>query len=478
MSDVRVRFAPSPTGYLHVGGLRTALYNYLFARKHGGVFILRIEDTDRTRYVPGAVEGLIAMLRWSGLTFDEGPGVGGPCGPYLQSERTDLYRAAAQRLLDGGWAYRCFCTPERLAAMREGKVETRYDRTCLGLEPAEIERLLAAGTPHTIRLRVPDHETVVVDDIVRGRVAFDTATMDDQVLMKSDGFPTYHLANVVDDHAMRVSHVIRGEEWLTSTPKHILLYRGLGYAVPQFAHLPLLLNPDRSKLSKRQGHVAVEDYREDGFFPEALLNFVAFLGWNPGDEREIFTLEELVEAFSLERVNKSGAIFSLEKLRWFNQEYLRRYPLAELVARLKPLLADRGWTGPDLDDAYIEGAVALMRDRLTFVHEFPELAAWLFVDPTSYEPEVAQKRWKAESAGLLRGLTERLRALPRFDAPSIEGLVAEYANASAVKTGDVVHPLRLAVSGTGKGPGLYEMLATLGRDRCLRRIARAVEVLG
>jgi glutamyl-tRNA synthetase len=476
MTDVRVRFAPSPTGYLHVGGLRTALYNYLYARKHGGVFVLRIEDTDRTRFVPGAVEKLIAMLRWCGLTYDEGPEVGGPHAPYLQSERTELYRAAAEKLLDSGHAYRCYCTAERLAAMREGKVETRYDRRCLGLDPGEAARNLAAGMPHTVRLRIPDGEKVVVDDIVRGRVEFDTATMDDQILMKSDGFPTYHLANVVDDHDMRISHVIRGEEWLTSTPKHILLYRALGYEMPRFAHLPLLLNPDRSKLSKRQGHVAVEDYRDDDYFPEALLNFVAFLGWNPGDEREVFSLEDLAGAFSLERVNKSGAIFSLEKLRWFNQEYLRRYPVEDLLVRLKPLLAARGWTG--LDDDYLKRAIVLMRDRLTFVHEFPTLAPWLFVDPETYDPEVVRKRWKGDSARLLRLLSRDLGSLAPFEAPALEDLVAGFAAREGLKTGDVVHPLRLAVSGVGKGPGLYEMLETLGKDRCLRRVEKALEILG
>jgi glutamyl-tRNA synthetase len=475
-APIRVRFAPSPTGYLHVGGLRTALYNYLFARKQGGTFVLRIEDTDQSRFVPGAIEKLIESLRWTGLDYDEGPGVGGPHGPYRQSERLSLYLEAAERLLAAGAAYRCFCTPERLKQMREGKMETKYDGTCRRLGPADAEAKRAAGTPHTIRLAVPENTTIRVDDLVRGRVEFDTGQIDDQVLLKSDGFPTYHLANVVDDHEMRISHVIRGEEWLTSTPKHVLLYRALGHELPQFAHLPLLLNPDRSKLSKRQGDVAVEDYREQGYFPEALVNFVAFLGWNPGHEREVFSLRELVDEFSLDRVNKSGAIFNLEKLRWFNSEHMRLRPVDEILSELRPLLRDKGWDGRG--DDYLRAVIALMRDRLCFVHDFPGLADWFFVDPAVFDEATVRKRWKPESGELLRDLLPRLAAAEPFDAPSLEGIVKSLAAERGIAPGDLIHPLRLAASGVGRGPGLFEMLAVLGRETILRRIAKAIEVLG
>jgi len=313
---VRVRFAPSPTGYLHVGGLRTALFNFLFARHSGGKFILRIEDTDRARYVEGAVDNLINTLRWAGLDYDEGPSAGGELGPYVQSERLEIYDEHVRILLESGAAYRCFCSPERLETMRKEqekkKLQPKYDRTCLRLSPKEIEDNLTANKPFVVRMKVPDDATIRFSDIVRGEVEFSTERVDDQVLLKSDGYPTYHLANVVDDHLMKISHVIRGEEWLPSTPKHVLLYEAFGWEMPVFAHLPLLLNPDRSKLSKRQGDVAVEDYRDKGYLKEALVNFVALLGWNPGDAREIFSLKELEKEFSLDKVNKSGAVFNVE----------------------------------------------------------------------------------------------------------------------------------------------------------------------
>ena len=476
---VRVRFAPSPTGYLHVGSLRTALYNYLFARKHGGVFVLRIEDTDQTRYVPGATEKLISSLGWAGLTYDEGPVVGGPHGPYHQSQRRPLYLAAVGRLIAAGHAYPCFCTAERLDAMRKAaagqKLSTKYDRACLGMLPEEVARRKAAGVPHVIRLLCPD-ETVMVRDLVRGDVEFSPEVMDDQVLLKSDGYPTYHLANVVDDHEMRITHVIRGEEWLSSTPKHVLLYRFLGYEMPRFAHLPLLLNPDRSKLSKRQGDVAVEDYRDRGYLPEALDNFVAFLGWNPGDEREIFSLDELVEAFSLERVNKSGAIFNIDKLKWYQQEWMRRRPDASILAELRPLLDGRGWSR--FPDSYCLQVISLMRERVEFVRDYPAAAVWFFEDPSAYDPATVQKRWEPRSAEHCRALLPVLEGLEPFDAGALHGAVQAEADARGVKLGDLVHPLRLACTGVGGGPGLFELMAVLGREACVRRVRRAIEVLG
>jgi glutamyl-tRNA synthetase len=481
MNDpVRVRFAPSPTGYLHVGGLRTALYNYLFARRAGGKFLLRIEDTDRSRHVEGAVEMIVSSLRWAGLTYDEGPDVGGPHAPYFQSERLPAYRDAADRLVASGRAYPCFCTAERLDAMRKerekARQSTKYDRFCLRLSPEDVQKRKAAGEPFVIRMRIPEERIVVVTDIVRGRVEFQTDILDDQILLKSDGFPTYHLANVVDDHLMEITHVIRGEEWLSSTPKHVLLYRFLGWDAPRFAHLPLLLGADRSKLSKRQADVAVSDYRAQGYYPEALVNFVALLGWNPGYDRDFFTLADLTGEFSLERVGKSGAIFDLEKLRWLNAEYLRRKSPDELLGELKPLLAEKGVAG--FDDAYLLTTLQLMRERITFVREIPEKAGWFFADPVEYEAETVQKRWKPASRDLLQRLLPVLEAAAPFAAAPLEAAVKEFAEREQVKASELVHPLRLACTGMGAGPGLYALMEALGKEACVRRIRRALEKLG
>lgn len=479
-NPIRVRYAPSPTGYLHVGGLRTALYNFLLARREGGSFILRIEDTDRTRYVDGAVEQMIESLRWAGIDHDEGPAIGGPHGPYFQSERLHLYREAADRLVASGHAYPCFCTAERLARMREDATRSgrtaKYDRLCASLDGAEIARRIESGERFVIRLRIPERETIRVDDLIRGEVEIESEILDDQVLVKSDGFPTYHLAVVVDDHDMEITHVIRGEDWLTSTPKHILLYRYLGWGLPRFAHLPLLLGTDRSKLSKRQADVSVTDYRDQGYFPEALVNFVAFLGWNPGDDREIFSLEELAREFTLERVNKSGAIFNIEKLRWFNQQYMQRMPAARIIADLRPLLAKRGWA--DFDDAWLSRAINLWRERVTFVHEIVGRGVWLFTDPMEYEDAAVKKRWNAESAPLLRRLLPVLESAAQFDTRSLDTTIASFADENGISKSEVIHPLRLACTGTGGGPGLYELMDVLGRGTCVRRVRRAIDVLG
>ncbi len=368
MPSIRVRFAPSPTGYLHVGGLRTALYNYLFARKQNGTFILRIEDTDRSRYVEGAVDNLIETLRWAGLDYDEGPAKRGVAGPYVQSERIAIYREHVEKLVAGGHAYYAFDTPEELEEMRKAqegqRLTPKYDRRALKLSPDDVHRKLESGVPAVVRMKVPDSTVIAFHDLVRGPVEFSSEQMDDQVLLKSDGYPTYHLANVVDDHLMGISHVIRGEEWLSSTPKHVLLYRYFGWDMPQFAHLPLLLNPDKSKLSKRQGDVAVEDYRKKGYLPEALVNFVAFLGWNPGDERELFSKEELVQEFSLERVGKSGAVFNIEKLNWLNAQHLRQKTGDEILAMLRPLLKNGTEAGNAYPDEYLLRVVEAMRERV------------------------------------------------------------------------------------------------------------------
>jgi glutamyl-tRNA synthetase len=479
LSIVRVRFAPSPTGYLHVGGLRTALYNYLFARQHQGAFILRIEDTDRARFVEGAVDNLLHTLRWAGLDFDEGPGKEGSAGPYVQSERLAVYRRYAMELLERGQAYYAFDTAEELETMRKERERLRlppkYDRRALRLSPDEIRDRLESGRPHVIRMKAPEGESVVFDDLVRGRVEFSSDLLDDQVLLKSDGYPTYHLANVVDDRLMGITHVIRGEEWLSSTPKHVLLYRYFGWEPPAFAHLPLLLNPDKSKLSKRQGDVAVEDYRRKGFLPEALVNFVALLGWNPGDERELFTLAELVRDFSLARVGKSGAVFNIEKLSWLNAQHLRRKSDTELLDLVREELRGIADPPPTPDEQSLLEIIRLMRDRATVVGDFVEKCRYLYEPPSHYDEEGLKKRWKAGSVDHLRLLAGTFLALTDESTKGFEEGLRRTAESVGVKPADLIHPLRLAVSGTTGGPGLYEILALLGKEEVHRRIEAAIE---
>lgn len=484
---VRVRFAPSPTGLLHIGGLRTALYNYLLARRHGGQFILRIEDTDQERYVEGAEPDILASLHWAGLAVDEGPEQGGPHAPYHQSQRRAYYAGAAQRLLEAGHAYLAFDTPEELEARRAAapdgfKVDaaTRATlRNSLTLPPAEVARLQAEGVPHVLRLLVPPGETVRFHDAIRGSVAFQTDQLDDQVLLKSDGLPTYHLANVVDDHAMGITHVVRGEEWLPSTPKHLLLYRFLGWSPPQMAHLPLILSPSGGKLSKRNAEamgipVSVRQYREAGYEPEALLNFLAFLGWNPGTEQEVFTLDELVEAFSLERVGSSGVQLNLDKLRWYNQQHLRRLPPEVLAARARQ--AVEAAHGP-VDPAYLRAVAALMQERLEFAADLAALD-YLFEDPGAYDEAGVQKRWKPQSARLAAAYADALEALPDFGAEQAEAALRALAEAEGVGAGQLIHPARLALTGVTVGPGLFELMALLGRAACVRRLRAAAERLG
>jgi glutamyl-tRNA synthetase len=459
--------------------LRTALYNYLFARKNGGAFILRIEDTDRARYVEGAVENLIKTLQWAGLDFDEGPGKGGPKGPYIQSARISIYQEHAKRLLESGKAYYAFDTPEELEEMRKQQEKTRgtskYDRRALKLTKDEVKAKFEAGVPAVVRMKVPDSTTVAFDDIIRGRVEFSTEQIDDQVLLKSDGYPTYHLANVVDDHLMEVSHVIRGEEWLSSTPKHVLLYQYFGWELPQFAHLPLLLNPDRSKLSKRQGDVAVEDYRQKGYLKKALVNFVALLGWNPGDEREIFTLEELIREFSLERVGKAGAVFNVEKLNWLNFQHLRKKPDAEVLSMLRQQLKLSGIANTQFDDQYLLNVMSAMRERVTFVKDFVDKSPYFFRPPAEYDHDVMKKRWKRETPGQLIRLIEEFQVLTDPQKEDYESALQRAAEELNVKRSDLIHPLRLAVSGMGAGPGVFDILFILGNDETIRRISTAIE---
>lgn len=477
----RVRFAPSPTGYLHVGGLRTALYNYLFAKKNNGSFILRIEDTDRNRYVEGAVENLIESLRWSGLEFDEGPGKEGDVGPYMQSERLDIYKKYAEELIAEKKAYYCFCSPERLQKVRDEqqkeKKQPKYDKHCLSLSDEEVQAKIAAGEKHVVRLNVPVDEHVKFNDVVRGAVDFSTEVIDDQILIKTDGYPTYHMANVVDDHLMKVTHVIRGEEWLSSTPKHVLLYQYLGWELPVFAHLPLLLNPDKSKLSKRQGDVAVEDYRAKGYLPEALVNFVALLGWNAGNDQEFYTMKELEDQFGLEQVNKAGAVFNVEKLNWLNQQHLMKKPNEELLVQLKEELKNSDFDENDVCDEYLLQVIEAMKERVSFVKEFLTNGSYFFVQPTEFDEKARKKAWNEDSKENIRILSERFEGLEDPKKEDFEQVLRDLAKEKEVGAGKLIHPLRLVLSGVSGGPGMFDLVAILGKEESVKRMKYALENL-
>ncbi len=477
MSEVRVRFAPSPTGYVHVGSLRTALYNYLFARHHQGRFVLRIEDTDQSRYVEGAVENLLETLRWAGLDYDEGPEKGGPYGPYFQSQRKEIYHEHVQQLLDKDAAYPCFCSEETLNAMREEQqkkgLPVMYDGRCRNIPKEEaLERM--KSEPHVIRLKVPRTGNTMVKDIIRGDVSFENALIDDQILLKSDGFPTYHLANVVDDHLMKISHVIRGEEWLPSTPKHILLYRAFGWQEPQFAHLPLLLNPDRTKLSKRQGDVAVEDYRAKGFLPQALVNFVALLGWNKGDDQEIFSLEELVKYFSLERVNKAGAVFDVHKLEWMNGHYIRSIAEDEYLRIgqewLKKLNLD---TGDAQKNRLILQAV---RPALNKFADLPQKTAVFFKDALEYDEQAKEWLAKPESKEILKIMIEELAQTDELTVESFKTLMKTVQKRSGQKGKDLWMPVRAAITGETHGPDLGIVLTVIGKRKVEQFLKQALAI--
>ncbi len=472
--SVRTRFAPSPTGYLHVGGLRTALYAYLFAKQNNGTFILRIEDTDQSRKVEGATEKLIEALRWAGLDFDEGPGKDGNHGPYIQSQRLKIYHEHAKQLLNAGKAYHCFCTAERLEQLRTNGA-SMYDRHCRNIPLDEAMKRVEAGEPNVVRMKIPDDGELQFHDEVRGDVTFAFNTIDDQVILKTDGFPTYHLAVVVDDHTMGISHVIRGEEWLPSSPKHILLYQYFGWEIPKFAHLPLLLNADKSKLSKRQGDVAVEDYRTKGYLKEALVNFVAFLGWNPGGEREIFSLDDLVREFSVERVGKAGAVFNVEKLNWMNQQHIKIQSDADLLSLVKPLIEEKGWKS--FSDEYLMHVIGLMKERVVVVNDFVNSCNYFYEDPISYDDTSRTKNWKPESSAQIVRLAEKFKLMEAFDATSIESALRATAEEFQVGAGKLIHPLRLALSGVSHGPSLFHMAEVLGKKIVLRRISAAIEKL-
>ena len=491
---VRTRFAPSPTGFLHVGGLRTALYNYLYAKKMNGDFIVRIEDTDQARKVEGADKSLLKTLEMTGIVPDESFMHGGNFGPYVQSERLDTYREFCRQLLEQKNAYYCFSTAEELEEnrklqMKQG-LQPKYNRKWLpeemgGTMPeSEIRKKFEEGLPYVIRMRVPDYISIMFEDLVRGPVEFDSATVDDQVLMKSDGFPTYHFASVIDDHFMEISHVIRGEEWLSSMPKHLLLYEFFGWEPPKVAHLPLLLNPDRSKLSKRQGDVAVEDFINKGYNPEAVINFVALLGWNEGEgcEREVYSLDELKEKFSLQRVGKAGAVFNVEKLGWLEKQYIKARPQETIIGAIKPLLLaelEKKNTDMDVDrisgDEYLGQVIELMRERVSFEREFITFSSYFFFDPEKYDEKAVQKRWAPDTNEVLEEFITVLEQTNDFGAENLEAALKDFVVPKEKKPAFLIHPVRILASGVGFGPSLYHMLEVLGREAVVRRLKKGIE---
>jgi len=464
---------------LHVGGLRTAFYNWAFARATKGTFVLRIEDTDRTRLVEGAVENLLTSLEWAGIEPDEGPHNEGDCGPYVQSERLAIYREHVDRLVAEGKAYPCFATSEELTEMREAQIAAgenpRYDGRYRDLDPAQAQQRIDRGEAHVIRFKVPSSEDIVFEDVVRGLVSINTDTVDDQVLLKSDGFPTYHLAAVVDDHLMRITHVNRGEEWLTSTPKHILLNRAFGWEPPLYAHLPLIVNENRKKLSKRDGDVSVESYRDKGFSSIGLVNFLALLGWSAGDDVEFYqSLQAMAEAFTLERINKAPAVFDVAKLRHINFLHLREMPVEQLSKELDPYFQEAGLTKPD--SKTMEGIIVAMRERAHTYPEYVEGCRYFYEAPTSYDEKTVKKRWKDDSAALLSAYCKRLETCA-WDAETLDSELRAVTEEAGCGAGRLIHPVRLAVSGVGGGPSLFDLLLLVGREECLERIATAIEHL-
>ncbi|MDE6325414.1 MAG: glutamate--tRNA ligase [Duncaniella sp.] len=503
---VRVRFAPSPTGPLHIGGVRTALYNYLFARRNGGDMILRIEDTDSHRFVPGAEDYINESLKWLGIKIDEGVREGGDYGPYKQSERRDIYREHVKMLLDNGKAYIAFDTPEELEAARAATPNFQYDastrmsmRNSLAMPAEEVKRLMDEGTPYVVRFLIEPGRDVEVNDLLRGKVTINSSILDDKVLYKSaDDLPTYHLANIVDDHLMEVSHVIRGEEWLPSAPLHVLLYEAFGWADtrPEFVHLPLLLKPDgKGKLSKRDGDrlgfpvfplewhdpasgAVSAGYRESGYLPEAVINFLALLGWNPGDDTEIMSMEELIEKFSFDHCSRSGAKFAYDKGRWFNHEYLQKISDAELADLFKPVLKAHGVNPDDFSDEYIARAVGLVKGRINFVADLWEQSRFFFAAPAEYAEKDIKKRWKEDTPAILTALVGVLREMPDFSAAAAEPVVLDWVAKNEYHLGNVMNAFRLTLVGECKGPHIFDITELIGRDETIARIERGIERIG
>ena len=500
---VRVRFAPSPTGPLHIGGVRTALYNYLFARQHNGELVFRIEDTDSNRFVPGAEDYILESFRWLGIKFDEGVSFGGNHGPYRQSERREIYKKYVQQLLEEGKAYYAFDTPEELEAKRAEGSNFQYDshtrmqmRNSLTLPKDEVERLISEGEQYTVRFKIEPGQEIHINDMIRGDVCIKSDILDDKVLYKSaDELPTYHLANIVDDHLMEISHVIRGEEWLPSAPLHVLLYQAFGWedTMPRFAHLPLLLKPEgKGKLSKRDGdrlgfpvfplewhdpktEEVSSGYRESGYFPEAVVNFLALLGWNPGTEQELFSLDELVQAFDITKCSKSGAKFDYQKGIWFNHEYILRKSDEEIARLFAPIVANNG-----VEETFerVQLVVSMMKDRVSFVKELWPLCSFFFIAPTEYDEKTVKKRWKENSTQQMTELCEVLENIDDFSIEGQEAIVEKWIADKGYKMGDIMNAFRVALVGIGKGPGMFDISAFLGKEETIHRLKKAIQVLG
>ncbi len=484
MSEIRVRFAPSPTGYLHIGGARTALFNWLFARKMGGKLILRIEDTDTERLKEDSVSQILTSLKWLGLNWDEGPEAGGACGPYYQSERRELYSKYAQQLLDEGKAYYCFCTPTDLEAEREkqraAKQPFRYARTCRDLDPEEAKARAAAGEPYSVRIKIPTEGSITVHDLIHGDVTFNMDQFDDFVIVKSNGMPTYNFAVVVDDHLMGMTHVLRAEEHLSNTPKQLLIYEALGFEPPKFGHMPMILAPDRSKLSKRHGATSVEEFRAQGYLPEAIVNYLTLLGWGPGDEREIFTLEETVKLFELEQMSKKAAVYDTKKLTWMNGQYLSELPLAKILPEaetffLKDGLVTKEWLAENKE--YFAKLVDTVRVRVKTLQEVADAAAYFFKDVEAYDEKGVAKHFKPEAAELLEKCIAALEADEVFDLSSTEAAYNKIAADNGLALGKVIHPTRLALTGRTVSPGMFDVMVLLGKEKTLARMRKAVEYI-
>ena len=480
---VRVRFAPSPTGYLHIGGARTALFNWLYARRHGGTFVLRIEDTDTERSSVEMVEGIVDGLRWLGLDWDEGPDVGGPHAPYFQSQRLDNHRGRAERLVAKGRAYYCYCTTESLQSRRAAAEALGggwvYDRTCCALAPEEVATREAAAVPRAIRFRVPPGQTVF-DDAVHGSIAFDNANLEDFVILRSDGQPTYHLSVVADDIDMAITHVVRGDDHISNTPKHVLLYQALGAEPPTFAHVPLILGPDRKRLSKRHGATSVMEYHRLGYVPEAMVNFLSLLGWSPGDNRELFTRDELVDAFALEGISGGNAVFNPDKLDWFNQQHILRLPLEGLASRVEPLLRDAGLWRDGLSTSEKRWFLALLeltRPRVKRMGQFVEEVRPFLQEQPDYDPAAVARHLTASMSATVEALTRGIEGLHSFDKATAETAVRQTAEASGVKAATLIHATRVALIGRSVSPGLFEMMELLGRDRTVARLRAAQNLL-
>ena len=501
MQQVRVRFAPSPTGPLHIGGVRTALYNYLFARKNNGIFILRIEDTDQGRFVEGAEEYIMESLRWCGIRIDEGINEGGKYGPYRQSDRKEIYRQYADELVNRGDAYYAFDSAAELDALRTeaeksgntfiyNAVSRKTLRNSLSLPDSEWKEMVAGGQPFVIRYRMPDNEEIHFDDLIRGSIVVNTNTLDDKVLFKSDGMPTYHLANIVVDHLMEITHVIRGEEWLPSLPLHIMLYRSFGWKSPLFAHLPLLLKPDgKGKLSKRDGDKmgfpvfplywpygeTARGYREDGYYPDAFINMLALLGWNPGTEQEIFSIDELVESFSIERVHKSGSRFDPEKAKWFNHQYLQKRSNRELAMEFREFLRAKGFHN---DIAELERLVELVKERVNFVRDIWKETDFFFKSPETYDQEVIKKRWKPETPVQLKELCGILDGISDFSPQGTEKEIKAWIESKGYNMGAVMNAFRLVVVGASRGPHMFDIISWIGREETIKRIESGIAAIG